>query len=120
MSRRVGDRRRGSRIDVGRRDDNNNNNNNNNKSNDNDDDGDDDDKDKKLIDYYVALDLQYFKPEDITVKVSGDIVIVEGKRLQKGKYAIILNTNILELFSCNNSDEWIKIASSNCKLLLKK
>jgi hypothetical protein len=31
-----------------------------------------------------------------------------------------LNTNILELFSCNNSDEWIKIASSNCKLLLKK
>jgi len=51
------------------------------------DDDDDEDVDKKL-EYYVALNLQYFKPEDITVKVSGDIVTVEGKIFQKGKYMI--------------------------------
>jgi len=61
-------------------------------------DGDDgDDKYKYYDKFYVSLDLPYFKPEDISVKVMGDIVIVEGKISQKGKYDIILNTNILEI-----------------------
>jgi len=99
----------------------------NGKSNDDDDD-EDVDGDKKL-EYYIALNLQYFKPEDISVKVSGDIVIVEGKIFQKGKYDIILNADILEVFFHIQQFRRIVSFDENCinfinsiahKLLLKK